>query len=436
MLKRIIHIKDDIFYSPSHNTFFRVDEITSDIPCDVILEISGKEEKLFEYLLEKPNQQVTKEAIELEFPEIADPYNKTLDRLRRDKIEGVLHLYGVLVKLNGTVILYLQESPFENSSSNVATKETLLLRRSSYYVDYDEILSEFSETQASNNETSILSEWLRKNRDLKYYDEKCLFLLTRLAFLPAFGSEKEKMHFIDEARKIVYRFEGGDVQRYGGTELLIMTRNLIFCVIDYLKIQINKGFLSKGAENYNRELHKLLHQFQTVILPQGVEINPLILLIYHDYLGLVYYYCYKIDQKHEQLVLAAKELEIAMEYTRKVDMHLQVWASFISFNLARVYEELKETEKSFKNYDITVSLRQCLAESPFFSEKMKHDLYFEYLLAKICYIDAGLRQGHFSDSDAQKEYIFIREEMNSNYYTDNRGGNQDAIAQMLKERIK
>lgn len=436
MLKRIVHIKDDIFYSPSHNTFFRVDKITSDIPHDILLEITGKEEKLFEYLLENPNQQVTKEAIELEFPEIADPYNKTLDRFRRDKIEGVLHLYGVLVKLNGTVILYLQESPFEGTNSNGASKDTLLLRCKSYYVDYDEILSEFSETKASNSEISILLEWLRKNKSLRYYDEKCMFLLARLGFLPSFGSEKEKKHFIDEARKIIYRFDDTDIQRYDGTELLITVRNLVLCVTDYLTIQINKGLLSTEPENYQSHLLKLLRQFQTVIFPEGTTINPLILLVYHDYLGLVYYSCYKLNHNHDQLLLAAKELETAMQLTKKVDMHLQIWASFISFNLARVYEELDESDKTFRNYDITVSLRQCLAESPFFSETMKHDLYFEYLLAKIHYIDAGLRHGHFSDSDAQKEYRLTREELNTHYYEDNRGGNQSVIAQMLQDRIK
>lgn len=436
MLKKIVHIKDDIFYSPSHNTFFRVDQITSGIPRDVLLEITGKEEKLFEYLLENPNQQVTKEAIELEFPEIADPYNKTLDRFRRDKIEGVLHLYGVLVKLNGTVILYLQESPFENQNNNEPPQVSLLLQRKSYYVDYDIILSEFSETKADNDETSIISEWLRKCKSLRNYDEKCLFILERLGFIPAFGREEEKKHFIEEVRRIVYRFEDTDVQRYSGTELLIMVRNLILCVTDYLTIQINKGILSTEPENYHRDLQKLLRQFQTVIPPERIEINPLILLIYHDYLGLVYYSSYKLNHNHDQLILAAKELEIAMQLTKKVDMHLQIWATFISFNLARVYEEMDEIDKAFKNYDITVALRQCLAESPFFSDSMKHDLYFEYLLVKIYYIDAGLRHEQFSEPDAQKEYRLTREELNAHYYEDSRGGNQIVIAQMLNERIK
>ena len=47
ILKKLVHIQDDIFYSPSHNTFFRL-EPSEDVDFrDFLLEISGHEEKIF-----------------------------------------------------------------------------------------------------------------------------------------------------------------------------------------------------------------------------------------------------------------------------------------------------------------------------------------------------------------------------------------------------
>lgn len=424
MLKRIVRIKDDVFYNPSHNTFFRLDN-----PKQLLLTISGSEEKIFEYLLCRPNQPVTRETIENEFWECADPYNKTIDRLRRDKIEGVLHLDGVLVKNSGTVSLYLQECPFESSRDN---KEEVLLHREVYFADYDMILSEFSENKNNIHSTSILVEWIQKCQSLKCYDEQCIFFLERLAFLPAIGSIADKYDFIDKAQKTVYRFTESDIHRYGDNKLLLLVRNLIFCVTDYLKIQIKHENSNASYDDYQR----LLQKFQTISISKNMAINPLILLAYYDYQGLVYYNIYKESQNHEYLLMARFSFETAITYTSKVDMHLQVWEMFITFNLARVYEELGEIEKAFKNYAITVTLRQCLAESPFFSNTIKQNLLYEYYLAQISYIDASFRNECFSEDDAQTKYRLVFEELETHYSKNNKNGHYQTILQMLQEKMQ
>ena len=93
MFKEYIRIKNNIFYSPSHNIFVPPEFLDQFDSEKILLEINRNEEKIFEFLISNYNNYVSRETLEDEFPECKDPYNKILDRLRRDKIEGILKLY-------------------------------------------------------------------------------------------------------------------------------------------------------------------------------------------------------------------------------------------------------------------------------------------------------------------------------------------------------
>ena len=67
MLKKLVHLKNNIYYSPLHNSFFEL-ESTDDVDySDFLFEIKGDEEKIFEYLMYNPNQYVSKRTLEKEF---------------------------------------------------------------------------------------------------------------------------------------------------------------------------------------------------------------------------------------------------------------------------------------------------------------------------------------------------------------------------------
>ena len=435
MLKKLIHIQKDIFYSPTHNTFFRVEPTEQVDFRDYLLEISGHEEKIFEFLLCNYNNYVSKEELEQEFPECADPYDKTLDRLRRDKLEGRLRLYGLIKKAQGRAILYLSESPFAAEAA-VQVQDVPLLCRTSDYVDYDRILSDCAPgAQDGDAPRTILHKWIRECEALGGYDEKCLLLLERIAFLPAFGRKADKRWFLTQARTCIYRFEESDVQRYGGTEMLLFARSVLLGVLEYMEAQLEILMPDDtGMPDLHRPFAHLLQRFRTITVPAQMPVNPLLLTLYYDYYGLVCYrnYLYGGDTAH--LKEAVQLTEKALENARRVDMHLQIWASFLTYNLGRFEAECGEYGAAVRNIRTAVILRQGLAESPFFTESLRRDLVFEYLLARIRQVQIEQAAGLLTEQVARTEYTAIREEMQANAAPDS--DNQAYIRRLLHEQMQ
>lgn len=432
MFKKLIRIQNDIFYSPSHNTFFRLEPSEQVDFKDFLLEISGHEEKIFEFLIYNYNNYVTKETLEQEFPECADPYDKTLDRLRRDKIEGKLKLYGLIKKTNGRAILYLSESPF-SAEETAKPSDVPLLCRGSFYVDYDRILSDCAADTADAPQ-SILHKWIDECAKLSRYDEKCLMILERIGFLPAFGIKSDKKWFLTKAKELIYRFDESDIKEYGGTELLIFARSVLLGVIEYIEAQLEIIIPEANPADLQKQFAKMLQRFLTIPVPESGEVNPLLLVAYYDYLGLVYYRNYLYQHLREHLTAAVQATEKSLRNAKKVDMHLQIWSAFLTYNLGRLYSELDAHEDAIRNIRTAVILRQGLAESPFFAEALRHDLYFEYLLARIVQTDIQKKAGILSEDAAQAEYSAISDEAEVGYGQQESGDTQSYIRSLLAGR--
>lgn len=439
MFKKLIRIQDDIFYSPTHNTFFRVEPSEQVNFGDFLLEISGHEEKIFEFLISNYNNYVTKEALESEFPECSDPYDKTLDRLRRDKIEGKLKVYGLIKKAHGRVILYLSESPFR-AEETIRSKDVSLLCRPDYYVDYDRIFADCARINAACREDavpqSILRAWIDECAALTRYDERCLMLLERIGFLPAFGKKEDKKWFLAHAKELIYRFGEADVNAYGGTELLIFARSVLLAVIEYIEAQLRILLPEQDEKSLPRDFVHMLTHFRMIRMPEQTEINPLLLVAYYDYFGLTLYRNYLFRHDPAQLSEAADMTERSLEKARKVDMHLQIWAAFLTYNLARCASELGDHDKAVLNIQTAVILRQGLAECPFFSRDLQHDLYFEYLLARIVQTDIERKTELLSAEEAQAEYAEIRADMETGYGGSDSGDSQPYIRRLLSARME
>ena len=437
MFKKLIRIQDDIFYSPTHNAFFRL-EPSADVDFrDFLLEISGHEEKIFEFLISNYNNYVTKEALEAEFPECSDPYDKTLDRLRRDKIEGKLKVYGLIKKAHGRVILYLSESPFRAEEA-VLSKAVPLLCRHNYYVDYDKIFADCAKINAAADDgalQSILRIWHEECAAVERYDQKCLMLLERIGFLPAFGKKADKIWFLQRAKELVYRFAESDVSDYGGTELLLFARRVMLAVIEYIEAQLVILLPDEDAERLPRVFAHMLQRFRMIRVPENAAVNPLLLVAFYDYFGLTLYRNYLYSHNPELLTEAAAATEHALEHARRVDMHLQIWAAFLTYNLARVYSAQGMHDKALQQIQTAVILRQGLAECPFFSKELQHDLYFEYLLSRIVQTDIELKAGLLNEEAAQEEYAEIHADMEMNYDNADNGESQPYIRRLLSERM-
>ena len=129
-------------------------------------------------------------------------------------------------------------------------------------------------------------------------------------------------------------------------------------------------------------------------------------------------------------------MESAIQNAQKVDMHLQIRKAFLTYDLGRVYSELNEYEKAIKNIQIAVDLRYGLAYSPFFSDSIKHELYFEYLLAKIVQVDIKKKCNKLSEDKALNKYAKIKEETKQIYGDLNSDSSQSYLYRLLSNRMQ
>ena len=433
MLKKLVHLQNNVFYSPSHNTFFKLESIEDLDYSNLWFEIKGDEEKLFEYLMCNCNNLISRQTIEDEFPECLDPYNKTLDRLCNKKINNTKELKGLIEKIQGKAIMHLKESPFSVEKSSI-TSEIPPLYHVEDYVDYDNILSDFS-LCTDNKTQSILHKWINDCEKIQQYDERCLMILKCIGFLPAFSQKADKIWFLEKANELTYSFSKSDIHNYGRTDILILARSVIAAAIEYIKAQLEIIIPEDNNGDLQKVFSKMLDRFLSVSIPEKIPINPLLLVAYYHYLGLVFYRNYLYTHLHDQLIEAKRAMEKALQYTSKVDMHLQIWKAFLTYNLGRVYSELEEHKEAIKNIQIAVSIRQSLLNSPFFSKTIKHDLCFEYLLACIVETDIKKKAEKISPDEAQAEYLDIKTEAENEFDPQDIGSSSAYIYRLLKARI-
>lgn len=408
MFKKLIHLKDDFYYSPSHNAFFKTDspnQVNYEHPD---LAISGREEIVFEYLLSRYNNgiTVTREELESEFPEIKRAYDKILDRLKREKIEGKLGLHNLIIKERGMVKIGLAESPF-TISENISQQILPLLKRPGYKFDYGRIFSDYA-SDNTDNPRSILLKWIEECEKASSYDQKCIIILENFGFLPAFGQKSDKNKYLNNVKSLIDSFKESDRQAHGGTELLFLARNVIFAVIEYIEAQ-NEIIDSKSdTDDLRNKFDKMLQSFLSINISDILWINPLLLAVYYHYLGLVYYRNYLYNGNKNHLIFALEAIEKAIQNAQKVDQQPEVWKAFLNYDLARIYFELDDNEKAIEKIQIALEKRENLFNYSLFSDSVKQQLYFEYLLAKIIETDIKKKAQSISENDAQAEYTKIK----------------------------
>lgn len=116
-LKSIIRLSDQIYYIPSRFSFTNIEQTPIiDHTTQKPMKLSIAEAEIFRFLLCHFQNGVSKSELEAAFPDLSNPYDRTVDRLRREKLESKLGLYGLITKHNGTVQIHLPESPFSESS--------------------------------------------------------------------------------------------------------------------------------------------------------------------------------------------------------------------------------------------------------------------------------------------------------------------------------
>ncbi len=154
-------------------------------------------------------------------------------------------------------------------SGSEATPYDHLLRRKDYYIDYENLFAVPVHGAAYEGPgflRDILRHWTEECRSFSYFDERCIYLLERLGFLPIFGNIPEADQFLLDAAALSENYNREDIQYHHGTDLLDFCRSLILCVVEYTACKSR----SQSASAYE----KLLADFEP--FPAEEIINPLL----------------------------------------------------------------------------------------------------------------------------------------------------------------
>lgn len=319
------------------------------------------------------------------------------------------------------VVNELKEKILEDSKSSILSgvkAESIpqysdLLKVSEYYIDYENLFSgKMSDVKrdGSGYFQTILQEWYEECTSLPHYDERCIYLLERLCFLPIFPCANEVDDFMEGIAEFISRYEKWDLKYYNNRNLLNFTRNLVEGVIEYTRTKMNDN------ENKKDLFGKVLSDLLSEEVPDEDEVNPLLLLIYYDYLGLTYLKLANNDSQSEYLQSALEVFQKSFTFIDRVDASMQVWSGFLYFNLARSYEIVGDLKNAEKMYKGAIKIRKRWLKITSLSVKIKNTLSSEYFIARIMYLEMQDKYKMLDKEEIQKEYDKL--EMEINAYSD------------------
>ena len=344
---------------------------------------------------------------------------ENLERILNDIVDKLLELS--------------QTSLITGVNTDTIPKYDNLLTRKEYWVDYENIFVERPITLASEGKdffNDTLAYWITECKSLPHYDEKCIYLLERIGFLPIFGKIPAAVSFMEQAEELIKCYYSSDIKYYGDSELLDFTNNLVQCVIDYTILKTKDTNTSGRTRKYKSLLQDLLSEN----LPDENTVNPLLLVAYYDYLGLTYLRIYRAEKNESDLLKAKESFLSSLKYVSSVDMSLQIWSGFLNYNLARVYSELGDSDKAEKYYKKAIKIRNRWLKTSSYNVTVRNALSFEYFIAKIDYIDMCQKFGLMSSDEVQTEYSYVEKELNAYSDIDDKLDQLIYIRQLLKDR--
>lgn len=294
-----------------------------------------------------------------------------------------------------------------------------LLRRNRYYVDYSQLFRRYDKKIGLKNKDylqNLLQEWLSECKSLKYFDERLMYVLERIAFMPIFGKQDAVSNWYISAEDIVGEYDERDIDYYQNAKLLKYAKNVFNVVNTYIKYKMVDG-LNPEQSDYE----ELLMNLKFTPPPKGESINPLIEVLYYDYMGLIHMHIYSYTKSFDELLSAKFCYEkIINEYLDKVDLGLSVWGGFLYYNLARLYGKIWEnkpetvdTDELLNAYLRATSIRKRWLSVTGFNSMIQNALSYEYFIAKIDYIQQMKTLGVKTEEEINNEYQKVEGEIES-----------------------
>ena len=293
-----------------------------------------------------------------------------------------------------------------------------LLRRENYRINYEKLfnLQNKELTSANNGYLKILlDEWLEECKSLNYFDERLMYIAERIPFLTIFGKQEENSNWYIDIQKILGDYGEQDIRYYGNRKLLDFGKNTLSVVISYIKYKMVKSSSPIQSDDYE----KLLKDLKLNSPPKDEKINPLLEVLYYDYMGLIIMHIYSESKSFDDLQ-ATKDCyeKIEREYLDKVDLGLNVWGGFLYYNIARLYskilehrEEIVSSKDIIKAYERAISIREKWLTKANFNSRVKSALSYQYFIAKLDYIHQLQVMNKMESKDIENEYKKVEEEL-------------------------
>jgi len=318
----------------------------------------------------------------------------------------------VIKNVNDKILKQSSKSIVTGVETDTTPRYDDLLIRKEYRVDYENIFIDkpiLSSTHGKTYLENTLTQWIEECESLPNYDEKCIYLLERLGFLPIFGKVPAVVSFMQRAAELIEDYSRSDIDYYHDPAILDFTRNLVQDVIEYtmLKTEEYEDAILK------RKYKNLLRDLISEAMPKGVELNPLILVIYHDYVGLTQLRLYRLTEQTEYLEQATESFMLSLKYTSLVDMSMQIWSGFLTYNIARAYSNAGNISEAENYYLKAIKIRSKWIQSSHYTITVRNALSYEYFIAKLNYIDMCRNNELMSPDEISSEYDYMEKELNT-----------------------
>lgn len=310
-------------------------------------------------------------------------------------------------------------------STDQVPQYNALFTRKDYFVHYEDLFgnnSAYCTYSGGELLSAMVEDWDSECSSLTHFDERCIYLFERLGFTPFLGDLPEVRLFLNHAMNWVEAYNEWDIRYYKkDTNLLSFVRMVVLNVVEYSMLKIDR------TADHSLEYNRLLKQFLATPVPMKKNINPLIMVVYHDYLGLTYLRLKSDPKGDEYVALARMNFEYALKYAKKVDTSMSVWAGFLYHNIARTYAYQQNIAKASKAFDKAISIRGNWIRHSIFNVTIRNALSYEYFVARIVKLEMQEKSNCLSKNELRRELDNLETELNIYYDTSKEVGPLERI---------
>lgn len=289
-----------------------------------------------------------------------------------------------------------------------------LTERTEHFVNYTELFSACSllESREDAYLKSVLAHWQQECASFPHFEERCLYFLERIGFVPMFGRHDWVLHFLDEIKELTDRYTQRDVA-YCGKKQVEFLQNLTGVVLEFAQSKTHEG--RSAIEEYE----ELAHALASVPAEGSGVTNPLALTVYYDYLGLLNLLLYEQTDDTARLTEATRCFKLVIDhYAGNTDLGLRIWPGFVKYNLARCYllqynlwQNPEDAQLALDHFADACHIRKKWLKQSRFHQVIRSALSYEYFICKLDEINARRLLQNKSTEDMAQECLLLEREL-------------------------